>query len=164
MPGHRPGVPGTPGRPGGFQKIYVIFPSVPFLLPRVNGFLGNAYVFERSCANFLPGTSCEHLRLPQTESLRRLFLGMQPEGLPRSDQIWVLSGSRCRLKIGFSRDRVEGAVLLKRLFCRLLAFLNLDGPICANRFANSRESPDSRESFQGSQTEPLFFANRASGG
>ena len=27
--------------------------------------------------------------------------------------------------------------------------LNLDGPIRANRFADSRESPDSRESFQG---------------
>ena len=40
----------------------------------------------------------------------------------------------------------------------------LDGPIRTNRFADSRESPDSRESFQGSQTEPPFFANRASGG
>ena len=40
---------------------------------------------------------------------------------------------------------------------------NLDGPIRANQFADSRESPDSRESFQGSRTEPLF-ANRASGG
>ena len=39
----------------------------------------------------------------------------------------------------------------------------LDDPIRANRFADSRESPDSRESFQGSRTEPLFFANRASG-
>ena len=27
------GVPGTPGHPGGFQKIYVIFSHVPFLLP-----------------------------------------------------------------------------------------------------------------------------------
>ena len=34
MPGYRPGVPGTPGHPGGFQKIYVIFSYVPFLLPR----------------------------------------------------------------------------------------------------------------------------------
>ena len=34
MPGHRPGVPGTPGHPGGFQKIYVIFSYVPFLLPK----------------------------------------------------------------------------------------------------------------------------------
>ena len=33
LPGHRPGVPGTPGRPGGFQKSYVIFSYVPFLLP-----------------------------------------------------------------------------------------------------------------------------------
>ena len=31
--GHRPGVPGTPGHPGGFQKFYVIFSYVPFLLP-----------------------------------------------------------------------------------------------------------------------------------
>ena len=31
--GHRPGVPGTPGRPGGFQKIYVCFSYMPFLLP-----------------------------------------------------------------------------------------------------------------------------------
>ena len=42
--------------------------------------------------------------------------------------------------------------------------LDLDGPICANLFADSRESPDSRESVQGSRTEPPFFANRASGG
>ena len=34
MPGHRPGVPRTPGHPGGFQKIYVIFSYVPFLLPK----------------------------------------------------------------------------------------------------------------------------------
>ena len=33
LPGHRPGVPGTPGRPGRFQKFYVIFSYVPFLLP-----------------------------------------------------------------------------------------------------------------------------------
>ena len=33
---------------------------------------------------------------------------------------------------------------------------NLDGPIRANRFADSRESPDSRESFRGSRIEPLF--------
>ena len=45
---------------------------------------------------------------------------------------------------------------------------NLDGPIRANRFADSRGSLDSRESFQGSPTEPSrtepFFANHASGG
>ena len=33
----------------------------------------------------------------------------------------------------------------------------LDGPICANRFADSRGSPDFRESFQGSWIEPLFL-------
>ena len=33
----------------------------------------------------------------------------------------------------------------------------LDGPIRANRFADSRESPDSRESVQGSRAEPLFL-------
>ena len=32
----------------------------------------------------------------------------------------------------------------------------LDGPIRANRFADSRESSVSHESFQGSQTEPHF--------
>ena len=37
----------------------------------------------------------------------------------------------------------------------------LHGPIRANRIADSRESPDSRESFQGSRTEPSFLANRA---
>ena len=49
-----------------------------------------------------------------------------------------------------------------RKFCRKFAEVsrNLDGPIRANRFADSRESPDSRESFQGSRTEPLF-ANHA---
>ena len=33
---------------------------------------------------------------------------------------------------------------------------DLDGPIRANQFADSRESPDSRESFQGFRTEPFF--------
>ena len=33
----------------------------------------------------------------------------------------------------------------------------LDGPIRANRFADSRESLDSRESFQGSRTEHIFL-------
>ena len=33
----------------------------------------------------------------------------------------------------------------------------LDGPIHANRFADSRESPDSRESRQGSRTDPLLL-------
>ena len=42
--------------------------------------------------------------------------------------------------------------------------LGLDGPIRANRFADSRESPDSRESFQGSQTEPLLLRIALSGG
>ena len=43
---------------------------------------------------------------------------------------------------------------------------HLDGPIHADRFADSRESPDSRESFQGSRTAELnpCFANRAFGG
>ena len=36
FPGHRPGVPGTPGHPGGFQKIYVIFSYVPFLLSMIS--------------------------------------------------------------------------------------------------------------------------------
>ena len=35
--------------------------------------------------------------------------------------------------------------------------ISWDGPIGANRFADSRESPESRESFQGSRTEPLFL-------
>ena len=42
--------------------------------------------------------------------------------------------------------------------------LSLDGPIRANRFADSRESPDSRESFQGSRTEPPFCKLRFGGG
>ena len=36
----------------------------------------------------------------------------------------------------------------------------LDGSIRANRFADSRESHDSRESFQGSRPEPLFCESR----
>ena len=39
----------------------------------------------------------------------------------------------------------------------------LDGPIRANRFADSRESPDSRESFQGSGTQPLCRESRFGG-
>ena len=34
---------------------------------------------------------------------------------------------------------------------------SLDGPIRANRFGDSRELGDSRESLQGSRTEPLFL-------
>ena len=41
---------------------------------------------------------------------------------------------------------------------------DLDGPIRANRFADSRESPDSRESFQDSRTEPFFCESRFGGG
>ena len=42
----------------------------------------------------------------------------------------------------------------------------INGPIRANRFADSRESPDSRTSIQGSRSElnPFFCANRASEG
>ena len=40
----------------------------------------------------------------------------------------------------------------------------LDGPIRANRFADSRESPDSRESCQGSRTEPFFWRIAHPGG
>ena len=36
-----------------------------------------------------------------------------------------------------------------------LCLRSLDGPIRANRFADSRGSPDSRKSFQSSRTEPL---------
>ena len=39
----------------------------------------------------------------------------------------------------------------------------LDGPIRANRFADSRESLASRESFRGSRTEPLFCESRFGG-
>ena len=42
-------------------------------------------------------------------------------------------------------------------------FRHLDGPIRANRFADSHESPGSRESFQGSRTEPLFSESRFGG-
>ena len=35
-------------------------------------------------------------------------------------------------------------------------FARIDSQIRANRFADSRESPDSRESVQSSRTEPLF--------
>ena len=43
-------------------------------------------------------------------------------------------------------------------------FSSLDGPIRANRIADSRESPDSRESSRGSPELNPFFANRTSGG
>ena len=39
----------------------------------------------------------------------------------------------------------------------------LDGPVRSNLFADSRESPNSRESFQGSRTEPLFRESRFGG-
>ena len=44
-----------------------------------------------------------------------------------------------------------------------MTFRALDGAIRANRFADSRESPDSRESFQSSRTEPLFCESRFEG-
>ena len=40
---------------------------------------------------------------------------------------------------------------------------DLDGPIRANRFADSRESSDSRESFQGSRTKPPICESRFGG-
>ena len=59
----------------------------------------------------------------------------------------------------------SGAEELKTIPCIALSLMGkLDGPSRANRFADSRESSDSRESFQVSRTEPFFFANRASGG
>ena len=45
----------------------------------------------------------------------------------------------------------------------LWRFRTLDGPIRANRFADSRESPDSRESSRGSRSEPLFCKSRFRG-
>ena len=56
------------------------------------------------------------------------------------------------------------------LFCHPLTLTHppppfkLDGPIRANRFADSRESPDSCESFQGSQTEPHLLRIAFPGG
>ena len=41
---------------------------------------------------------------------------------------------------------------------------NFDDPIRANRFADLRESSDSRESFQGSRTEPLLLRIALCGG
>ena len=51
---------------------------------------------------------------------------------------------------------------LESLHCHAfrMKVVHLDGPIRANRFADSRESPDSGESFQGSRTEPLFYESR----
>ena len=49
-------------------------------------------------------------------------------------------------------------------FLTLFFRIDLDGPIRTNRFADSRESPDSRESFQGSRTEPPVFCESRLGG
>ena len=47
---------------------------------------------------------------------------------------------------------------LKKLPQKIKYLSSLDGPIRANRFADSRESPDSRESVQSSRiVEPLFL-------
>ena len=48
-------------------------------------------------------------------------------------------------------------------FDHINIFLDIDGPIRANRFTDSRESLDSRESFQVPELNP-FVANSASGG
>ena len=45
----------------------------------------------------------------------------------------------------------------------VLPGINDDGPIRANRFADSRKSLDARESLQGSRTEPLFCESRFGG-
>ena len=54
-----------------------------------------------------------------------------------------------------SKDATQG---VSPADCQLRLLLpvvrRLDGLIRANRFADSRESPDSRESFQGSRIEP----------
>ena len=60
-------------------------------------------------------------------------------------------------------QKMVGKMQKKRIRETTRNVSNLDGPIRANRFADSREridsreSPDSRESFHGSRTEPLFL-------
>ena len=53
---------------------------------------------------------------------------------------------------------------LKRFLRSPYSGSDLDGQIRANRFADSLESPDSRESFQGSRTEPLSCESRTGAG
>ena len=65
----------------------------------------------------------------------------------------------------FARNKTPSFALAKRGPSKPSKNLgNLDGPIRASRFADSRESLDSRESFQGSRTEPLFFGESRLGG
>ena len=45
----------------------------------------------------------------------------------------------------------------------MIRVLTLDGLIRAIRFADSRRSPDSRESFQGSRTDFFFCESRFTG-
>ena len=63
-----------------------------------------------------------------------------------------------------SKVQMLNLILGVGVFPLLPIFLCLGGPTRVNLFADSRESPDSRDSFQGSQTEPLFCANHALGG
>ena len=61
--------------------------------------------------------------------------------------------------------RKGGGVVLVYVFLFTVGggISDLVGPIRANRFADSRASPDSRESFQGSWTTPLLCESRFGG-
>ena len=63
--------------------------------------------------------------------------------------IYIFISKSSRKNLLFS-GRVVGALFALNLS-------PLDGPIRANRFADSRESPDSRDSREGSRANPLFY-------
>ena len=100
----------------------------------------------------------------------RIFPGVHKIGAPISGPRIAdtnFTDTRIFLKIAFVTTKkawVEWTPKKHRKRKKHRGGSGLDDPIRANRFDNSRESPDSRESLEGSRAEPPFFANRASGG
>ena len=90
-------------------------------------------------------------------------LELNPDVSPVAwSNLGVLGGIVICIK-GTSYDRKKRYIRALELDLEYVYAWNLDGPIRADRFADSRESLDSRESFQGSRTEPLFCESRFGG-
>ena len=78
----------------------------------------------------------------------------------------------CQVNVRMDTRRSSGVRVVERLAHELdgihqhrpSAEQSLDGPTRANQFADSRKSPDSRESLQGSQIEPLLLQIPLRGG
>ena len=109
----------------------------------------------------LSGTSELLLVAQETEPAEAGCWGGVWTGLPRGKKRISFLIARTK-KVRRTSHAAKGAFSTLRLATPRAPCLALGGPIRANRFADSRESLNFRDSSQGSRTEPLF-ANRFSG-